>query len=250
MSRGDSLQVDSARSGSNNILIENSTFWTGPLQANFNSGWQAGQNPGENAIDTKVDTTGGSSVPRLKITIKDMTTYGWNTNGPPAMENRAAFNMKEKIAAVFDGVTVYDSEIAFRLRGARGNADVTMKNAVIYDVNIAIRAEDDLANLVVYNTTFGDGIGRVITFAGGSGGTGSWDFKNDLFVGSKPAQASHSSNILVTDSVFINSGARDYHLADGASPIDAGVTLSQVTLDRDGGARPQGVAYDVGAYEF
>jgi hypothetical protein len=43
----------------------------------------------------------------------------------------------------------------------------------------------------------------------------------------------------------------DFHLQGGSPAIDAGVTLTQVTTqDFDGITRPQGSAYDMGAYEF
>lgn len=53
---GDSFQADPDRDlvPTNDILIEKSHFWTGPLTEDFNASWLAGQRPGENAIDTKV----------------------------------------------------------------------------------------------------------------------------------------------------------------------------------------------------
>ncbi len=64
-----------------------------------------------------------------------------------------------------------------------------------------------------------------------------------------------SSNILRTSStgLFVNAGSKDFHLADGSAAISAGragyQSASAPTVDRDGGARPQGGAYDSGAYE-
>ena len=45
-------------------------------------------------------------------------------------------------------------------------------------------------------------------------------------------------------------GAADAHLRPGSPAIDAGVTLSKVSADFDGVTRPQGVACDIGAYEY
>jgi hypothetical protein len=49
----------------------------------------------------------------------------------------------------------------------------------------------------------------------------------------------------------------DYHLRSGAVAIDAGTTLCAVGvslcvpgLDFDGITRPQGLAYDIGVYEW
>jgi len=50
---------------------------------------------------------------------------------------------------------------------------------------------------------------------------------------------------------FINGAGGDYHLTSTASAVDAGTNFSSVgvTKDFDGTTRPQGTAYDVGAYE-
>jgi len=45
-------------------------------------------------------------------------------------------------------------------------------------------------------------------------------------------------------------GPADARLKAGSPAIDAGVALKEVVADKDGVARPQGKAYDVGAYEF
>lgn len=50
--------------------------------------------------------------------------------------------------------------------------------------------------------------------------------------------------------VFTNPGSYDLHLRSGSPAIDAGVTLSAVTVDYDGVSRPQGSADDIGAYEY
>ncbi len=164
---GDSFQNDPDRDQiiSNDILIEGCHFWTSPLAETFNSNWKAGQRPGENAVDTKIVKSGWDSVERMRITIRDTVAHGWERDS--FISNKAAFNMKEKIEAVFERVTVYNSEIAFRLRGARGNANNTIRNAVIYDCENGIRAEDHLSELVVHNTTFGGSIGRNLTHARG-----------------------------------------------------------------------------------
>ncbi|MBN1676548.1 MAG: right-handed parallel beta-helix repeat-containing protein [Kiritimatiellae bacterium] len=247
---GDSFQTDPDRDTNtpDAILIEDCHFWTAPLAQDFNSLWLAGQRPGENAIDTKMVTSAWDGVTRCRITLRNIVAHGWMQDAYIA--NKAAFNMKEKIEAVFDGVTVYDCEIAFRLRGARGNADTTLANAVVYDCETSIRAEDDLSNLKLYNNTFGNNIGTYFQWAGGSGGVGTWDVRNNAFMGSKPSIASHSSNKAVTRSDFVNADARDYHVDSDCALVDAGVPLSAVTQDRDRVSRPQGAAYDVGAYEY
>ena len=245
---GDSFQTDPNRSFpvSDDILIEDCHFWTGPLKESFNANWLAGQTPGENAIDTKVAKKTWRIASRMRITIRNMLAHGWVKG---YVGNRAAFNMKEKVEVVFDRVTVYDCEIAFRLRGTRGNANVTLMNTVIYNCEKAIRAEDNLANLKVYNSTFGDAVGTTIKFAPrkAQAGVGSWDFRNNAFVGSAPDEANHSSNKSAVPADFVNSGTGDYRLKASSALIDVGETLPWVIIDRDKTYRSG--PYDVGAYE-
>lgn len=58
-------------------------------------------------------------------------------------------------------------------------------------------------------------------------------------------------SILVTDptTLFVNFAGNDFRLKAGSPAVNAGKTLSQVTDDINGVARPQGGAYDIGAYE-
>ena len=108
---GDGFQIDPGRSapGWDRVTIEGSRIWLEPLPAAEN-GFPAGAVPGENAVYTKV----GSMLPRATITIRDTMAWGFRAG---LIGNMAAFNLKEDIIATVDRVTVYDSDIAFRLRG-------------------------------------------------------------------------------------------------------------------------------------
>ncbi|VAW42929.1 hypothetical protein MNBD_CHLOROFLEXI01-3207 [hydrothermal vent metagenome] len=248
---GDSFQADPSRSVNvpMDILIEDAHFWTGPLDADFND-WNVGEVPGENAIDTKVaDDDDWPTAARATFTIRNIVAHGWVNDD--FISNRAVFNMKEKIEAVFDGVTVYDAEIGFRIRGTRGNANVTIQNAVFYNLEKGIRAEDDLQNLTVYNSTFGGGIDTLVQTAGGAGGVGSWEWLNNAFLDSAPpSQATDGSNKTAVSTDFVDAGGHDYHLAASSTLLDVGAAIAAVATDRDGNGRPQGSSYDVGAYEF
>jgi hypothetical protein len=58
------------------------------------------------------------------------------------------------------------------------------------------------------------------------------------------------SIIAVPADLFVNVAGNDYHLSSTSPARDAGTTLPEVPQDRDGAARPQGPAADIGAYEF
>lgn len=242
---GDGIQVDPGRSspGWSNVTIERTRIWLAPLPAATN-GFPAGTVAGENALDTKAS----ASYPRARLVLRDVTAWGF---GGGLISNMAAFNLKEFIQATVDRVTVYDSEIAFRVRGG-GSSDtgawVTISNALVYDTATAVRYEDNVRNLNVWNTTVGANVARA--FRAASSNANGIQARNVLVLGSLPAEAAHSSNLAVSAGAFVNAGADDYRLAPGSPAIDAGSTLSAVTMDRAGLSRPQGGAYDVGAYEY
>jgi hypothetical protein len=163
----------------------------------------------------------------------------------------AALNLKENIEATVDRVTVFDSEIAFRLRGPTSStpagAWVTLTNAVIYNVATAFRYENDIEILRIWNTTLGSGVTRA--FQPASSSSAGVDVRNMLSISALSAEAWHASNLRVAATAFVNAGAHDYSLAAGAPAIDAGDAIAGVTMDRAGITRPQGSGYDVGAYE-
>lgn len=53
-----------------------------------------------------------------------------------------------------------------------------------------------------------------------------------------------------TNPGFVSHGTFDWRLAAGSLLIDAGTTISGLTVDRLGVTRPQGAAFDIGPYEY
>ena len=247
---GDCFQADPNRVTGNittNVVIEECNFYTAVLGSDFNAGWVTGNSPGENAIDTKVSSGGADSQ---SITITDLTCYGFlqDANTPPAMSNRAALNLKENISATIDRITVYDSEIAFRVSGdeGNGNADVTIQNALVYDCDTAMRVESNADNFIVYNSTFGSGVTTFLQDVAGGIGTGS-DLRNNAFLGTKPSAFSDATNVSASSGDFVDSPAGDYRLVDTATTlVDQGDTITSVLVDITGAARSG--AYEIGAY--
>jgi len=236
---GDAFQIDPGRSapGWDDVVIEGCRFWLQPLPAAVN-GFAAGTVPGENAVDTKV----GSTLPRPSLTIRNTEAYGFRAG---LISNMAAFNIKENVNAVIDGVTVHSSEIAFRLRAP---ANVRVQNAVVHSVSYGVRYEDNIQGLRIWNSTFGSNVATVFRAASSSGSV--LDVQNVAILGStRPPQASAASNLMLNASAFVDAAKHNYHLATTSPANDTGVTLAAVPTDRDGTKRPQGTAYDVGAYE-
>lgn len=234
---GDAIQLAPSRDFWDELVVESTIFWLAPVETTP-SGFPEGTIPGENAFDSKTPDTG----PRSRVLFRNVTAFGFRG----AISNQAVFNVKENVDVTIDGVTVFDSEIAFRLRHP---ALVTVMNAVVHGCDTAVRYEDGIADLGILNSTFGGGLGRAFNAA-------SSDVdplvQNCLFLAdSLPAEAAaDASNMTADETVFLDAAAHDYHLAETSAAVDAGAALDRVPHDRDGVPRPQGSAWDVGAYEW
>jgi hypothetical protein len=241
---GDGIQVDPGRSapGWTDVTVERCRIWLEPLRTAEN-GFDAGTVPGENAIDTKAN----AALPRATLLVRDVTAWGFRGG---LIANMAAFNLKEHLDATLDRVTVHSSQIAFRLRGdgpRDGGALVTITNAVVYDTGTAFRYEEDIRMLRVWNSTVGANVSSA--FQAAESRDRGLDVKNLLVLGGRPPEASDPSNRAVGPRAFVDAARHDYTLAPGSPAVDAGIPLPGVTTDRTGAPRPQGKAYDVGAYE-
>ena len=239
---GDSIQLSPGREPWGGLLVESCVLSAEALRADTN-GWTAGTVIGENAFDSKVGEALDGAGQRPIATFRDVVATGWR--GP--ISNAAAFNVKEEVDVRIDGVVVSDSEIAFRLRAP---AQVEIANAVLHDVDVGFRMEDGLTSARVYNSTLGGNVTEA--FVDGGGEPIEPDLRNLLFLAPEvPALAStNETNLAVDGGVFVDAEGHDYHLLEGAAPVDAGVDLPSVPADFDGVARPVGAAYDVGAFEW
>lgn len=84
--------------------------------------------------------------------------------------------------------------------------------------------------------------------SGGTGTTISYcGFQNT--VGQAYATANNCINTISSAS-FADAANNDYHLSSGSTARDAGTTIAACNPDLEGVTRPQGVAYDMGAYEL
>ncbi len=237
---GDALQLQDG--GWDEVLVENANFWNRPLP-NAIAGFPAGVQPGENAIDTKQD----NRIPyRGRLTIRGGNFHGWHSD---LITNASAINLKERVEVLIDGASVYNNDIGFRLRGRSGDngAYVTVQNTVLFNNQRAVRYEDQIKNLHLYNNTWGLGNGQAFQSAGGTGS--GFEVLNNLFISdSFPGEATAASNLAVEAREVQSSTTHDYHLRDGSLAIDSGIVVEGVDHDKDGMART--LPYDVGAYEF
>ena len=152
---GDCVQFDPDRKSRGKVLIENCTFWTGPLPQDAGQ-FKRGQRPGENAFDSKTPATGS----RNKIVIRNCLMYGWKQ--PAQINLMAALNLKENIHATVENCLFRDNQVCLRLRGpgARGGALVEIKKCAIYNSAVGLRMEDNLRDLKIDQLGFGKGVKR------------------------------------------------------------------------------------------
>lgn len=159
---GDCVQFDPDRKSRGSLTIEHCHLWAGPLEADT-PGFKAGQSPGENAFDSKTMPDGE----RNKLIIRHCHMHGWSQ--PSQIQNRAALNLKEHIEAMVSQCVFGDNEIAIRARGpgGRGDARVTVEDSAFYRSEVGVRAEDNIENLKLIRTAWGEGVKSRVEFHGG-----------------------------------------------------------------------------------
>jgi hypothetical protein len=84
-----------------------------------------------------------------------------------------------------------------------------------------------------------------------SGGTkvGSWNGGSVLGFAAWKTASGGDAHAINSDPVFTSTTAPDFHLQGTSPAINAGLTIGSVTVDYASVSRPQGAAYDIGAYE-
>ena len=91
----------------------------------------------------------------------------------------------------------------------------------------------------------------VVTLAGESyfsGDTSAVTGSNNLFFGGGGSVVSALVGSVTGDPLLVAPASHDFHLQAGSAAIDHGIA-TPATVDYDGNTRPQGAAFDIGAYE-
>jgi len=68
--------------------------------------------------------------------------------------------------------------------------------------------------------------------------------------GGNYSQITPGTHDISVDPLFVEVSSSDFHISSSSPVINSGATFSEVPTDIVGVARPQGVAYDIGAYEY
>ena len=142
--------------------------------------------------------------------------------------------------------TIYDQTVAgIRFFGTYSN-EMVIKNNIIYEPGNGVELiyttnkKSTLAPLIFdHNLYYKTGSGN---FAQWNGTTYS-NFSNWKNSSGKDGNSNHANPF------FVNTGI-DFDLKSSSLAIDAGVIVGALTTDYEGNLRPQGVACDIGAYEY
>ena len=115
----------------------------------------------------------------------------------------------------------------------------------------------DARNNIAYQLS-----GEFFTNSGGTASGLTLAGSNNIWFGGNQAAPSWTTSNIIADPLFVNTSINNFHLQSGSPAVDAGITISSsnsfngyqvwngMPMDRDGVTRPQGSAYDVGAYEY
>lgn len=100
----------------------------------------------------------------------------------------------------------------------------------------------------ITNCYAGRSVGTQQVYSNASTPSGSYNASSDTTA--KARFPTGSINNVDGSAVFENPAAGDFRLKAGAALIDVGTTISGLTTDIIGTTRPQGSAYDIGAFEY
>lgn len=142
--------------------------------------------------------------------------------------------------------------------GGTPTAAADLYNNTLYDCGSRGVSEGDAGALAVFGVPVrlrnnaiqilsGEGYLTNSTSSYCSSFTGS---SNLWFGGSGTACSGQLSGNVGSDPLFVAAGSANFHLQSVSPAIDKGTTISALTTDIDGNGRPQGTAYDIGAYEY
>jgi hypothetical protein len=132
--------------------------------------------------------------------------------------------------------------------GTGSGANIT--NNLLYSNKTGIRIRNGATGTKVYNNTIAVNTGRGILCDSGASGV---EIKNTIAFGNSVANITNNCTATVatnmeTDPLFANAPT-DLHLLDGSAAIDNGTSIAGITEDFAGTARPQGLFFDIGAYD-
>lgn len=152
------------------------------------------------------------------------------------------------------------ADYACLLVGSSGSPTVAVNiyNNTFYDCGSRGASEGDAGAMAIFGvpTLLRNNLVQIVSgeayLTNSTGGNcSSFSGSNNLwFGGSGTACNSQLGGNLNVDPLFVSASAANFHLQANSPAIDAGTAIATLTTDLDGNGRPQGSAYDIGAYEY
>jgi len=224
--------------GGDNVIIRNNFVSRASRQGIWFMG--AKNSTIENNIVEKCKGThaNGISVYSNSENITVRNNFVTDSNIPFTMENTKDINIYNN---VFDA----NEESIYPIAGWGGMTGVIniFNNTIVGSANDALFIRDcGVTNQVFFKNNISDGAlwgersNNIFT-------NNSYNIGSNLYPGEK----------IETDltKIFVNPSNKDFHLKANSPAINTGVNLSNYfTTDKDGISRPQGSAWDIGAYEY
>ena len=197
---------------------------------------------------------GAVLVSSNSATFKNSTFTG-NTSGTTTTANGSAIycitsaTMNNCVVAGNTGINAIYVKAAAGVSGTFNNVTIasnvsSLAAPVGINLNAAVVAST-FTNCLLYNCSatpisYSGSFPPVVTFTG---------FGTDVATLPTYANATNCINTIAAAS-FVNAATNDYHLAVGSTAINAGTTIAACSPDIANITRPQGSAYDMGAYEI
>ena len=207
-------------------------------------------NPHTDGFQTWDGTTEGSVGNNCTFEDNIIQLSGTNTSGFQLDGGVHDLMIRNNLITSFGGVKMYKDT------GVPNNISV-LNNLVLGGLSYsasaypeAISVENAGSNpIVIKNNIITEQRGQTVWVVSSSGVSADYNlfYNSD---GSSLSGTKSSHDLWAINPLFINLAAGNYHLQAGSPAIDAGVTLPNVLNDFDGIARPQGVRYDIGPYEY
>jgi|GEM_PF-4819608 len=227
-----------------NVIVDGCKIWSGPLPEDRN-GHKAGVHTGQ----TGILATRNLTAPEGRLSIRRSEVYGWQDS---TQEICTAVKAREKIRLELAANKFHDNEVAiwtadYTLSGRSAAITITVANCIFYNNVTAIRCDQNMDALLLWNNTFGLHNREALQIVAQKKG----DYRNNLFIGATvPAMAADKSNLRIEANAVENAAVHTYRLIPTSPAVNAGVPITGVATDVDGVARPAGGKFDVGAYEL
>ncbi len=196
-------------------------------------------------------------------------TFDINTPGTIATDNLIEYNYvhdsptrqlfmlsQMHSSSRFENWTFRNNIFANTAPGFSATVGINLYNNIFYNVGTLSHTYAAFIGLgsIAFNNAFLSGTAGLL-YSGGANPNIDYNyFANITNNYAAPSYFNVSSigthNILGGTPDFVNEALQDFHLKPGSRIIDAGIAPAISFVDYDGVSRPQGSAWDIGAYEY